>query len=217
MRVPDVSAVIRHLLEPSPAGRRHRDRGWHGEDPEWPALARAVLFDRDGTLVVDVPYNGDPAKVEPVPGAAAAVARLRKAGLRIGVVTNQSGIGRGLIRAADAEAVNRRVDELIGPFDTWQLCPHVASDGCDCRKPAAGMVIAAAERLGVPTEQVVVIGDIGSDLAAARAAGARSVLVPNVRTRLEEIEQAEVVAPDLDTAVDHVLGHGRRPIRWGRP
>jgi HAD superfamily hydrolase (TIGR01662 family) len=189
----------------------HRLRGWrrHRGSVEWPGPARAVLFDRDGTLVDDVPYNGDPAKVVPVPGAEAAVARLRKAGLRIGVVTNQSGIGRGLISAADADAVNRRIDELLGPFDTWQLCPHVASDGCDCRKPAAGLVVAAAEQLGVPPEQVVVVGDIGSDLEAARAAGARSVLVPNGRTRLEEIEQADIVAPDLDAAVDHVLGGPR--------
>ncbi|GAA1534412.1 HAD-IIIA family hydrolase [Kribbella lupini] len=193
------------------AAVRHRLRGWrqHRGSVEWPGPARAVLFDRDGTLVDDVPYNGDPTKVVPVPGAEAAVARLRKAGLRIGVVTNQSGIGRGLISAADADAVNRRIDELLGPFDTWQLCPHVASDGCDCRKPAAGLVVAAAEQLGVPPEQVVVVGDIGSDIAAARAAGARSVLVPNGRTRLEEIEQADIVAPDLGAAVDHVLGGQR--------
>jgi histidinol phosphatase-like enzyme len=97
------------------------------------------------------------------------------------------------------------VDELLGPFDTWQLCPHVEADGCTCRKPAAGLVISAAERLGVRPEQVVVVGDIGSDVAAARAAGARSVLVPNSKTRPEEIVQAAVVAPDLGTAVDLVL------------
>ncbi|WP_202797070.1 HAD-IIIA family hydrolase [Kribbella flavida] len=187
----------------------HRVRGtWrHRGSTEWPGPIRAVLFDRDGTLVHDVPYNGDPAKVMPVAGAEEAVARLREAGLRIGVVTNQSGIGRGLISAADADAVNRRVDELLGPFDTWQLCPHVEADGCDCRKPAAGLVLAAAERLGVRPEQVVVVGDIGSDVAAARAAGARSVLVPNGKTRPEEIVQAGVVAPDLGTAVDLVLEH----------
>jgi beta-phosphoglucomutase-like phosphatase (HAD superfamily) len=71
------------------------------------------------------------------------------------------------------------------------------------------LVVAAAEQLGVPPEQVVVVGDIGSDVEAARAAGARSVLVPNGRTRLEEIEQADIVAPDLDAAVDHVLGGHR--------
>jgi HAD superfamily hydrolase (TIGR01662 family) len=189
----------------------HRVRGrWrHRGSTEWPGPVLAVLFDRDGTLVHDVPYNGDPAKVTPVPGAEAAVNRLRAAGLRIGVVTNQSGIGRGLISADDADAVNRRVDELLGPFDTWQLCPHVETDGCDCRKPAAGMVIAAAQQLGVRPEQVIVVGDIGSDVAAARAAGARSVLVPNGRTRVEEIARAAVVAPDLATAVELVLEHCR--------
>ncbi|WP_432944675.1 HAD-IIIA family hydrolase [Kribbella sp. CA-253562] len=185
----------------------HRTRGWwrHRGSTAWPGPVRAVLFDRDGTLVHDVPYNGDPAKVVPVDGAEEAVSRLRAAGLRLGVVTNQSGIGRGLISADDAAAVNQRVDELLGPFDTWQLCPHVEADGCTCRKPAAGLVISAAERLGVRPEQVVVVGDIGSDVAAARAAGARSVLVPNGKTRPEEVEQAAVVAPDLGTAVDLVL------------
>src|SRR6185312_8681525 len=68
----------------------------------------AVLFDRDGTLVVDVPYNGDPARVEPVPGARAALDRLRAAGIPTAVVSNQSGIGRGLLEPAQVEAVNRR-------------------------------------------------------------------------------------------------------------
>ena len=84
-------------------------------------LFDAVLFDRDGTLVVDVPYNGDPALVEPMPGARAALERLRAAGLRIGVVTNQSGLARGRFTADQLDAVNRRVEELLGPFDDWQI------------------------------------------------------------------------------------------------
>jgi histidinol-phosphate phosphatase family protein len=167
---------------------------------------RAVLFDRDGTLVYDVPYNGDPDLVEVVPDATTAIERLRAAGLRLGVITNQSGVGRGLISADQVATVNRKVDELLGPFHTWQVCPHTAEDHCACRKPAAGLVLAAAEELGVAASQIVVIGDIGSDLQAAQAAGARSVLVPNGATRAEEIAAAPVVASDLRAAVDHVLG-----------
>src|SRR4051794_26035246 len=83
----------------------------------------AVPLDRDGTLIVDVPYYGDPGAVAPMPGAPDALARLRASGLRLGVVTNQSAVGRGLITRAQADAVGRRVEELLGPFETWQVCP----------------------------------------------------------------------------------------------
>jgi len=168
--------------------------------------AAAVLFDRDGTLVEDIPYNGDPDRVLPVPGAREALDRLRGAGLRLGVVSNQSGIARGLLTATQVAAVNARVERLLGPFDVWQVCPHDPDGGCECRKPRPGMVVRAASTLGVPAERCVVIGDIGSDVEAATAAGARAVLVPTSATRSEEIRSAPVVAPDLGRAVDLVLG-----------
>jgi len=165
-----------------------------------------VLFDRDGTLIFDVPYCSDPALVRAVPTARAAIGRLRAAGVAVGVVTNQSGIGRRLISAAEAAAVDRRVGRLLGPFDTWQVCPHTPEDGCACRKPRPGMVLAAAAEFGVRPEQVAVVGDIGSDVEAARAAGARCVLVPTSVTRHEEIRRAPVVCRTLLEAVDHLLG-----------
>ncbi|MDU0315382.1 HAD-IIIA family hydrolase [Phycicoccus sp. M110.8] len=193
------------------AAVRHRVGGWwrHRGAAPWPPAARAVLFDRDGTLVHDVPYNGDPDRVEPVASATYAVRTLRRHGIRIGVVTNQSGVARGLLRPEDVAAVNRRVDRLLGPFDTWQVCPHGPDEQCACRKPAPGMVQAAAGRLGVRPEECVVIGDIGSDVLAARAAGARSVLVPTGATRPEEVRDAPEVATDLREAVDRLLGVDR--------
>jgi HAD superfamily hydrolase (TIGR01662 family) len=175
----------------------------------WPGAPRAVLLDRDGTLVEDVPYNGDPRAVRPVCGARAALDRLRAAGLRIGVITNQSGIGRGLLTRAQVDAVNARVEELLGPFDDWQVCPHAPGEGCACRKPAAGLVRAAAAALRVPPRQVIVIGDIGADVDAAVAAGARGILVPGPATRVEEIAAAPDVAGRLADAVDIVLGEVR--------
>ena len=171
-----------------------------------------VLFDRDGTLVHDVPYNGDPALVRPVDGAAEAVAALRAAGVRVGVVTNQSGIGRGIITAEQAAAVNAAVDAAVGPFDTWQVCPHAPEAGCACRKPAPGMVLAGARELGVPVTRLAVVGDIGADVGAARAAGARAVLVPTAATRAEEVADAArhaAVADDLAGAVALLLAAGR--------
>lgn len=165
----------------------------------------AVLFDRDGTLVLDVPYNGDPALVRPVAGARAALDLLRGAGIPTGVVTNQSGIARGLISAEQAAAVNRRVEELLGPFAVWQVCPHGPEDGCTCRKPRPGMVLAAARELGVAPDRVAVVGDIGADMEAAAAAGAAAVLVPTPVTRPEEVAAAPVVRADLAGAVQYLL------------
>jgi D-glycero-D-manno-heptose 1,7-bisphosphate phosphatase len=178
---------------------------------------RAVLFDRDGTLVMDVPYCADPALVTPVPAARTALGLLRGAGVPVGVVTNQSGIARGLLRREQVDAVNRRVDDLLGPFDTWQLCPHGPDDGCACRKPQPGMVLAAAEQLGVAPADVAVIGDIGADVGAAQAAGARSVLVPTAVTLPEEIAAAPVVRPDLLAAVRQLLDDERDPAATPSP
>jgi histidinol-phosphate phosphatase family protein len=165
-----------------------------------------VLFDRDGTLVVDVPYNGRPELVVPVPGARAALDRLRAEGVALAVVSNQSGVARGLVSPGEVDAVNRRVEELLGPLGPWLVCPHGPDDGCGCRKPAGGLVEAAAAALGVDPGRCAVIGDIGADVAAARAAGARPVLVPTAATRPEEVAAAPEVAPDLGAAVDLLLG-----------
>ncbi|KRV49948.1 haloacid dehalogenase [Wenjunlia vitaminophila] len=166
---------------------------------------RAVLFDRDGTLVEDVPYNGDPARVRPMPHARAALARLRTAGVGLGVVSNQSGVARGLLTRQQVEAVRDRIEELLGPFDVWAICPHGPADRCGCRKPAPGLVLAAARGLGVEPRRTTVIGDIGADCAAARAAGARGILVPTAATRTAEVAREPEVAADLAEAVELAL------------
>ncbi|MEV1073031.1 HAD-IIIA family hydrolase [Micromonospora parva] len=170
-----------------------------------PVLYDAVLLDRDGTLIEDVPYNGDPEKVRPVPGARAALDRLRAAGLRLAVVTNQSGLARGYFTGEQMRAVHARVEELLGRFDAWLVCPHDDADGCDCRKPAPGLVHAAARELGTTASRCVLVGDIGRDVAAALAAGAAGVLVPTPVTRPEEIAAAGWVASDLPSAVHEIL------------
>jgi D-glycero-D-manno-heptose 1,7-bisphosphate phosphatase len=168
-------------------------------------LPEAVLFDRDGTLVEDVPYNGDPDLVRPMPGAREAVGLVRAAGIATGVVSNQSGVGRGLLTAGQVGLVNARVEALFGPFGTWAVCPHTADAGCACRKPRPGLVLQAARALGVRPSACVLIGDIGADVAAARAAGARGVIVPTAVTRREEYAQEPEAAPDLLTAVRRLL------------
>ncbi len=168
-----------------------------------------LLFDRDDTLVIDVPYNADPHKVVPVPGAKRAVQAARDAGLPVGVVTNQSVIARGTATREQVDATNARVDELVGPFDVWCVCPHGPEDDCACRKPRPGLVLDAAARLGVPVSECVVIGDIGADVGAAAAAGAQAILVPTPRTRPEEVAAATTVADSIEEAVALALRHVR--------
>ncbi|MGP4113602.1 D-glycero-alpha-D-manno-heptose-1,7-bisphosphate 7-phosphatase [Streptomyces sp. 4N509B] len=187
----------------------------------------AVLFDRDGTLIEDVPYNDDPALVRPRPLSRPALALLRSRGVRLGVVSNQSGVAHGRVSRAGVEAIRRRVESLLGPFEVWAVCPHGPDDGCPCRKPAPGLVHVACARLGVPPARAAVVGDIGTDLAAARAAGARGVLVPTPVTRPEEVAAARrsaACAPDLLTAAHLLLADrdpapldpaGRDPVHGG--
>ncbi|CAN5134432.1 HAD-IIIA family hydrolase [soil metagenome] len=187
---------------------------WLAGLPRARRLARAttidaVLLDRDGTLIVDVPYNGDPARVEVVPGAARALDRLREAGARLAIVSNQSGIARDLLTQAQVDAVNERVEDLLGPFDAVLTCPHAPDYGCTCRKPEPGMLHKAMAELGTEPARCALIGDIGADIEAALAAGIRPILVPTHVTRPEEVTAAPTVAADLASAVDLVLGATR--------
>jgi len=201
VRLPEV----RFTAGPSGISRRMRESAR-------PALTRtphqipaAVLFDRDGTLVRDVPYNGDPEQVAPMPGARKALDRLRQAGVPTAVVSNQSGVARGLLTREQVDAVNARVEDLLGPLGPFLVCEHGPADGCGCRKPAPGMVLQAAQALGVDARDCALIGDIGADVGAALAAGARPVLVPTPVTRQEEVDAAPEVAPDLLSAVGLLL------------
>ncbi len=171
-----------------------------------PRLPKAILFDRDGTLVVDVPYNGDPARVRLMPGVRTALDRIRQRNIRIGVVSNQSGVARKLITVQQVEQVNGRIEELAGRIDGWFTCTHGPDDACSCRKPQPGLIIDAAVQFGIAPRDCVVIGDIGADIAAARAAGARAILVPTQQTRPDEVEAAPESAATLVEAVDTVLG-----------
>ncbi len=115
---------------------------------------------------------------------------LRAAGIPIAVVSNQSGVGRGLITPAQVDTVNARVDELLGPFAGFFVCPHGPDDGCDCRKPRPKLILDAARALGVDPACCVVIGDKESDVQAARNAGATGVRVDashTVRDAVAEI------------------------------
>jgi len=213
----ELARMLATSLAIPPAAVWYRARGAvrHRHATTWGARppVAAVLVDRDGTIVHDVPYNGDPELVAPMPAAREALDRLRAAGLPVGVISNQSGIGRGLIDERQLAAVNARVEQLLGPFAVWQVCPHLKSDRCACRKPRPGLLIAAAQALRIPVDRCAVIGDIGSDVQAARAVGAIGVLVPTAQTRRAELAAASIVRPTLGAAVDYLLSDRGGPRR----
>jgi len=178
-------------------------------------LRPAVFFDRDGTLIEDRHYARDAAAVSLIPGAAAAVARLRTAGYAIVVATNQSGLARGRITPVEYQSVEARVNALFvaagAPLDATFMCPHHpdVSGACECRKPAPGLFLRAAAALGLDLARSVLIGDRWRDIAASAALGARGILVPSAETPAEDLERAAreaAVAPDLAAAVDLVMG-----------
>jgi len=139
---------------------------------------RALFVDRDGTLIVDVGYPRDPALVEPLPGAIDAL-RVLQPRFALVIISNQSGIGRGLISAAEAAAVHARVVERFAQagvtFAGAYYCPHAPDAGCRCRKPAPGLLLDAARDLGLDLAASTMLGDKPSDLAAGRAAGCRTL------------------------------------------
>jgi D-glycero-D-manno-heptose 1,7-bisphosphate phosphatase len=143
----------------------------------------AAFIDRDGTIVQERHYLADPDQVELVPGAAEALRSLAANGFSIVVVTNQSGIARGLYSEADFRAVQARLEAMLAAhgvvLDAVYHCPHHPdhSGPCDCRKPGLGMYHAAAAQLGIDTAASIFVGDRVKDVLPARAFGGRGFLV----------------------------------------
>ena len=142
----------------------------------------AAFLDRDGTIIEDRGYLGDPAGVRLFPGAAMAVATLAAAGYAVVVVTNQSGVGRGFYDEAAVEAVNRRVEALLredhpgARIERFYHCPHVPGDGCECRKPRPGLLLRAAHELSLALPASLAIGDSARDVEAGLAAGCQRAI-----------------------------------------
>ena len=139
---------------------------------------KAVFLDKDGTLVENVPYNVDPARIRLAPDAEHAVRRIAAAGYRVIVVSNQPGIALGLFAESELERVQRHLAALV-PMSAFYYCPHAPQAGCACRKPQGGMLLQAARDHGVELARSWMVGDILDDVEAGRRAGCRTVLVDN--------------------------------------
>jgi histidinol-phosphate phosphatase family protein len=140
---------------------------------------RAVFFDRDGTLMEEVHYCKDPALVRVYPGVPEAIRRLRRAGFGIFVVSNQSGIGRGLMTDPQYQSVQAEFLRQIGTglIDASYYCPDAPGVSSTCRKPEPGMVLRAAREYGIDLPGSYFVGDREADVECGRRAGTRSILV----------------------------------------
>ena len=183
----------------------------------------AVFLDRDGTINVEVNYLHRPADLDLIPGVPQAIARLNAAGLPVFVVTNQAGIARGYYTVADMRVLHEHLNALLGGYgahiDAFYYCPHHPefTGPCVCRKPAPGMLLAAAADHDLDLNRSWLIGDAAGDMGAGYAAGCRTILV---RTGYgAEIEHMwdgrtggmwpEVVVDALPDAVDYILRQGK--------
>jgi D-glycero-D-manno-heptose 1,7-bisphosphate phosphatase len=146
-----------------------------------PMRKRAIILDRDGTIVRDYNYLDDPRRLEFLPGAAAALRQFTERGHPIIIVTNQSGVGRGRLTLERMHEINERflrmVEEIGATVDGLYSCPHRPEDDCECRKPKPKLVLDGAAAVGFEPAHSVVIGDKSSDIALGRNLQAVTMLV----------------------------------------
>lgn len=175
-----------------------------------PAMKLAAFLDRDGTLIEDAHYLGDPDGVRLLPGAAEAVTRLNDAEVVTVVVTNQSGIAQGLLTEAQYEQTRRRLVDLLSAegarIDATYHCPHhpSVSGNCDCRKPLPGMYRQAARDHRITLDRSLYVGDRRRDVEAVMELGGIGILVPSPETPPNDVSWARAharVEHTLDDAV----------------
>lgn len=176
-------------------------------------MRRAAFIDRDGTINEDTDYLADPADVRLLPGAGEAIRLLNRADVLAVVITNQSGVARGLFTEETLANIHDRLRALLeaegARLDDILYCPHLPEGAvdryavaCRFRKPEPGMILAAAERHTIDLARSVMIGDTARDVEAGRRAGCRTVLVPNDR------------ATEVTGRPDHVAGSLLAAVRW---
>jgi rfaE bifunctional protein nucleotidyltransferase chain/domain len=169
----------------------------------------AVFLDRDGTLVEDVGYASEPEQLRLLPGAAAALAKLRANGFALVLISNQSGVGRGLFSREQADRVHSGLADLLAAqgvsLDGAYYCYHTPDDRCVCRKPSSHLLLTAADELGLDPARSFMVGDKACDVEAGRAAGCRTV-------RFGDGEGADFAARDWPAVVDYILARTREAV-----
>ena len=178
------------------------------------ALRPALFLDRDGTINVDTIHVSRADHVRLIPGAAAAIARINAVGLPIIVISNQSGIGRGIFTVEEYERVRARIDELLAPAGahvlTTYYCPHSpeVTPACDCRKPGPALYRQAATEHDIDLATSWYVGDRLRDIQAAKTFGGHGILVPRDTTPGGDVIAARdvfAISTSLDSAVNRIL------------
>lgn len=162
---------------------------------------KVVILDRDGTLVFDRGYMDDPALLEFEPCAADALKWWHEHGYRLVVITNQSGVGRGFLSVERLEEMNVRLHAMVEALgvrlERIYYCPHRPDAGCNCRKPALGLLRQAASDLGFNPRRTVVIGDKESDIEFGQCAGAKTILIAEDSSTVTMRTQPDMVSSNL--------------------
>jgi D-glycero-D-manno-heptose 1,7-bisphosphate phosphatase len=174
-----------------------------------PAGQKAIFFDRDGTLMKDVGYCCQPEDVELLEGVRILLPKLKAAGFKIVIVTNQSGIGRGYFTEEDFWSVQRELETQLGPcvIDATYFCADTPQNESDRRKPNPGMLLEAAKDLGIDLERSYMVGDKPSDALAGIRAGLRATILFNTDAARGSMESgATLIAKDFTEAVEFILG-----------
>lgn len=176
---------------------------------------RALFLDRDGTIIEDMNYLSDPAKICFLPGAQEALRRFQDAGYQLVIVTNQSGIGRGFMTAEESTAVHERVVAALAEarvrIDGSYICPHAPKDRCECRKPQPTLLRRAARELDIDLSSSFMIGDKYSDVGAGAAAGCTTLLINHKPgdARQDGTPEADFVCENWDQVVAVLSGRDR--------
>ena len=185
---------------------------WEKKKPSH--LRKAVFLDRDGTLNEDPGYLNNPEKLVLFEGVSEDLKRLKEAGFKLVVTSNQSGVGRGLIPPDILPKIHDRLNELLRPYaaviDHFELCIHRPEDECDCRKPKAKLIIDGAQKMGIDVSRSYMVGDKLSDVDSGKNAGCKaSVLVctgwGEQAVKAMKPGQTDFVGADLTEVVDWIL------------
>ncbi|MCU7547918.1 HAD family hydrolase [Chitinophagaceae bacterium LB-8] len=182
---------------------------------------KAIFIDKDGTLIPDIPYNVDPEKISLQEGALAGLLQLQEAGYLLIIVSNQSGVARGLFKEEALLHVQHKIETLLAEkgvvLNGFYYCPHYPNAAikeyaiaCDCRKPQPGMLLKAARELDIDLSQSWMIGDMLNDVEAGKKAGCKTVLIDNGNEKdylVNEVRTPDYNAQNIEEAAIQILKH----------
>lgn len=174
-------------------------------------LKRAVFLDRDGTIAEDVPYCSRVEDFKILPTVSRGIRLLNEQGLKVIIITNQSGIARGYFTEEVLFQIHQKMKEELAKYNAWidaiYVCPHHPDEGCECRKPKPTLFLQAAEEMKIALNLSYMIGDDAKDIEAGKTAGCKTILVttgPNGENIEAQVKEPDIIAANLYEAVEWI-------------